>query len=350
MRAYLLVGHGGPERLVYRDDVARPEPGTGEVRIAVAAAGLNNTDIWTREGVYGTESDPMATAGWRRVPLEFPRIQGGDIAGRIDAVGRGVDPARIGERVLVNPVLYSDDAASEGLYDASLIGSERDGGFAEYCTVPAENAVAVNSMLSDAELATFPIAWLTAEHMLARAVVADGETVLVTGASGGVGSALVQLARLRGAEVVAVAGADKAELVAELGAAKVVIREDFARLGADALGGRAGRIDVVADLVAGAGFPALLQVLATCGRYVSAGAIAGPQVELDLRTMYLKHLTLIGSTVGTREDFARLVSWIETAQVRPLLAASYPLKDLPEAQARFLRKDFVGKLVVTPGN
>lgn len=297
MRAYLLVGHGGTEQLEYRDDVTLPEPGPGEVRVAVGAAGLNNTDIWTRKGAYGTESDRLAMVGWRRVPLQFPRIQGGDIAGRIDAVGEGVDAARIDQRVLVNPVLYSDDAASDGLENAGLIGSERDGGFAEYCVVPSENAATIESVLSDAELATFPIAWLTAEHMLARARVECGDTILITGASGGVGSALAQLSQLRGAKVVAIAEASKAKRMAELGVMRVIAREEFEMYGADALGDVAGTISVVADIVAGAGFSALLQALSPRGRYVCAGAIAGPEVRLDLRTLYFKHVTLIGSTL-----------------------------------------------------
>ncbi len=201
MRAVLLTGHGGPERLDYREDVAQPEPGAGEVLIAVGAAGINNTDIWTREGAYGSADDAAAVSGWRREPMAFPRIQGGDVAGRIMAVGADVPETRIGERVIVNPVLYSDLGDGMG-----YLGSERDGGFAEFVAVPAANALAIESDLGDAELASFPTAYLTAEGMLDRARVAAGETLLVTGASGGVGSALVLLARARDARVVALAG------------------------------------------------------------------------------------------------------------------------------------------------
>ena len=191
MKAVRLTGHGGPEKLEYREDVPTPEPDEGEVLVKVGAAGVNNTDVWTREGAYGSEDDPEEAGGWRRgETMEFPRIQGLDIVGRIVAVGEGVPDSRVGERVLVDFAIYSGE---EGVAEAEIIGSERDGGFAEYVVVPAENAHEVNTTLTDEELATFPTAYLTAEHMLNRARVAGEEWTFVTGASGGVGSALVQL-------------------------------------------------------------------------------------------------------------------------------------------------------------
>lgn len=346
MRAVLLTGHGGPEMLDYREDVAEPEPGAGEVLIAVGAAGINNTDLWTREGAYGSADDPAAVSGWRREPMAFPRIQGADVAGRIVAVGAGVPETRIGERAIVNPVLYSD--LGDGLVGMGYLGSERDGGFAELVTVPAESALAIESDLGDAELASFPTAYLTAEGMLDRARVAAGETLLVTGASGGVGSALVQLARARDARVVALAGRGKEARLRDLGAELVLTRQAgdlVAQLGA-ALG--EGAIDVVADVVAGPLFPALLNALAPKGRYVTCGAIAGSVVSLDLRTLYLKHLELIGSTLGTRDQFARLVALIAAGRVVPLVAATYPLSEIAAAQAAFKEKAFFGKLVLLP--
>jgi NADPH:quinone reductase-like Zn-dependent oxidoreductase len=351
MRAVLLTGHGGPERLDYRQDVAEPEPGASEVLIAVGAAGINNTDIWTREGAYGSADDPAAVSGWRREAMAFPRIQGADVAGRIVAVGAGVPETRIGERVIVNPVLYSD--LGDGLVGMGYLGSERDGGFAEFVAVPAESALAIESELSDAELASFPTAYLTAEGMLDRARVAAGETLLVTGASGGVGSALVQLARARDARVVALAGRGKEARLRDLGAEVVLTRQAgdpaaqlSAALGEGALGQAA--VDVVADVVAGPLFPALLNALKPKGRYVTCGAIAGSVVSLDLRTLYLKHLELIGSTLGTRDQFARLVALIAAGRVVPLVAATYPLSEIAAAQAAFKEKAFFGKLVLLP--
>jgi len=348
MKAVLLTGHGGPEKLEYREDVPIPKPAVGEVLIEVGAAGVNNTDIWTREGAYGTEDDPEATGGWRRgEPMEFPRIQGLDIAGRIVEVGDGVPQSRIGERVLVDFVLHSGEGEN-GLADTSLIGSERDGGFAEYVAVPAQNAHVVETSLTDEELATFPTAYLTAEHMLNRARIARGETIFVTGASGGVGSALLQLAHVRGARVIALVGAGKEDKALELAAEEVVTRgvSDLLAAVANATNGRP--VDVVADVVGGEIFPDLLQLLRPMGRYVTAGAIAGPLVQLDLRTLYLKHLKLIGSTIGTHEEFADLVGYIEEGTVKPLLAGTYLLSEIRRAQEDFKKKDFFGKLVLLP--
>jgi NADPH:quinone reductase-like Zn-dependent oxidoreductase len=346
MMAFQLVEHGGPEALVLRTDLPEPEPGPGEVRIRVAAAGLNNTDIWSREGAYGTQEDPASRAGWKRVPLEFPRIQGGDIVGRIDSVGDGIDRSRIGQRVVVNPVIPGSDAASDGLRDCRLVGSEVDGGFAEYAVVPSDNAVAVDTPVEDTALAALPIAYLTAEHMLGRVALSAGETVLVTGASGGVGTALVQLARARGASVVAIAGSGKEAALSELGVTEFVPRENFERSGTAALPSGGESVEVVADVVAGPNLPPLLNALAYAGRYVTAGAIAGPLVEFDLRTVYLNQLTLVGSTLGTREDFRRLIAFVNAGTVSPPVAATYRLEELPRAQEHFLHKNFVGNIVV----
>ena len=347
MKAVLLTGHGGPEKLEYREDVPIPEAAAGEVLVRVGAAGVNNTDIWTREGAYGSEDEPGSTGGWRREPMEFPRIQGLDIVGRIEGVGQGVPESRIGERVMVDFVLYSGEG-EEGLVDADIIGSERDGGFAEYVAVPSDNAHHINSSLGDEELATFPTAYVTALRMLNRARVKEGETVLATGASGGVGSALLQLAKVRGARVIALVGSGKEERARSLGAEATVTRgvTDLPGTVSEAAGSR--QIDVVADVVGGGIFPDLLNILRPLGRYVTAGAIAGPVVRLDLRTLYLKHLELIGSTVGTHEEFAELVSLIEKGELEPLLAGSYPLSEIKRAQEDFKKKDFFGKLVLVP--
>lgn len=339
MRAVVLTGFGGPEKLEYREDVADPKPGPGEVRVRVGAAALNNTDIWTRQGAYGSADDPEASAGWRREPLAFPRIQGADVAGHIDQVGADVASARIGERVLVDPMLYDGD--ERALVNTEYLGSERDGGFAEFVTVPAANAHPVESSLSDAELATFPTAYATAMRMLNRADVGSGETVLVTGASGGVGSALIQLATLRGARVIAVAGAGKQERARELGAVDVIGRDALVEISDDT-------VDVVADVVAGPSFPVLLRALRPLGRYVVAGAIAGPLVETDLRTVYLKQLWLVGSSFGSHDDFAQVLTHIRDGELTPLLAGTYPLRELHAAQEAFVAKDFFGKLVVVP--
>jgi NADPH:quinone reductase-like Zn-dependent oxidoreductase len=345
MRAQLLTGFGGPDMLHYREDVPEPVAGPGEVRVRVAATGMNNTDIWTREGRYGSGDDPSAVTGWRREPLRFPRIQGADVVGYLDQLGEGV-PA--GDRVMIDPMLYTGDETA--LAHTDYLGSERDGGYADYVTVPAANVHRIDSPLTDVELASFPTAYATALRMLNRAEVGEGDTVLVTGASGGVGSALLQLATVRGARPVALVGDGKQEAARELGAVLAVERDTADLAGAVA---PAGPVDVVADVVGGSGFGRLLNVLRPFGRYVTAGGIAGPVVETDLRTVYLKQLTLLGSSFATHEEFAALVDLIRrsrrqprTGSVRPVVAATYPLDELARAQADFVAKRFVGKLVI----
>ena len=348
MAAVLLTGHGGLDKLEYRTDVPVPSPAPGEVLVEVTACGMNNTDVWVRQGAYGTEEDAAAVSTWRRQgnTLTFPRIQGTDTVGRIVAVGEGVPESRIGERVMVDFSIYNRD--DDSLADIDYMGHGRDGGYAEYQTLPAENAHLVRADLSDVELATFCCAYLTGEQMLERAGLKAEERVLVTGASGGVGSGIVQLARARGAIPYAIVGPGKEQAVKDIGAEAVITRgvPDLLTAVNEATGGQP--IDVVADLVGGAMFNDLLRILRPEGRYTTAGAIAGPVVQLDLRTMYLKQLQLHGSSQGTRHDFRRIVRYIEEGKIRPLVGGVYSLSDFHRAQADFIAKDFVGKLVVVP--
>ena len=340
MRAVLLTGHGGPEKLELKTDVPVPVPGPGEVTIRVGAAGVNNTDINTRLAWYSKGEGEDEDASWAGAPIRFPLIQGIDVCGRIAAVGDGVDPGRIGQRVLVEPCLR--EAAGKELDPPWFFGSECDGGFAEFTRVAARHAHAVTSDLSDAELASFPCSYSTAENMLTQARVGKGDHVLVTGASGGVGSAAVQLAKARDARVTAVTGPSKAGRVKDLGADSTISRNDDP---VDALGRNA--VDVVVDMVAGDQWPRLLEVLKPFGRYAVAGAIAGPIVELDVRTLYLKDLSFFGCTCPDTKVFTNLIKRIEEKKVSPLVAATYDLADIGKAQEMFIAKQFVGKIVLT---
>lgn len=347
MTAAVLTGHGGPELLVVRDDVAVPHPSQGEVLVQVAAAAVNNTDIWTRQGAYGSADDPDAVVGWQGVPLDFPRIQGGDVAGVIVAVGTGVDAALTGRRVLIDPTTYADDGDEPTL--TAVLGSEHDGGFAEYVVVAADRAHDVtDAPLSDAQLACLPIAYGTATGMLERAELCAGETVLVTGASGGVGVALVQLARARGARVIALTSEATAAAVTAAGASHTVARDapDVADRVRAAAG---GSVDVVADVVGGWVFRELFPLLATGGRWVTCGAVAGAVVDLDLRTLYLHRRRLIGSTMHTPAQFRQLVDDARHGRLDPQVARSYPLTRIHAAQADFATGREVGKLVLLPG-
>lgn len=346
MAAVLLTGHGGLDKLQYKTDVPVPHPAAGEVVIRVTACGMNNTDVWVRQGAYGTEADPEAVSSWRRQAntLTFPRIQGTDSVGIIAAVGDGVPEHRLGERVMVDFSIYNRD--DDSLADIDYMGHGRDGGYAEYQALPAENAHVVNTGLTDIELATFCCAYLTGEQMLVRAGVKEGERILVTGASGGVGSGIIQLARARGAIPYAVVGPGKEQAVLDIGAEAVISRDtaDLPAAVAHATGNQP--IDVVADLVAGPMFNHLLTILRPEGRYTTAGAIGGPLVQLDLRTLYLKQLQLHGSSQGARGDFRRVVRLIEEGKLKPLVGGVYKLSDFHRAQTDFMAKHFIGKLVV----
>lgn len=342
MSGVVLTGHGGPEMLQWRDDLAVPTPAKGDVIIRVGAAGVNNTDINTRVGWYSKGDGDAEDASWGGTPLPFPLIQGIDVCGRIVAVGEGVDAARIGERVLVEPCLREADGRR--LETPWFLGSECNGGFAQYTRVAARHAYPIRSELSDGELASFPCSYSTAENMLTRANLCAGETVLVTGASGGVGSAAVQLARARGATVIAVTSPAKAPLLADLGAEKTLKRDDdlVAAL-------RRNSVDVVVDLVAGPSWPSLLEVLRPGGRYAVAGAVAGPMVELDIRTLYLKDLSFFGCTVLEPDVFGNLVGRIERQEIKPLVADTFALRDIGAAQKAFSDKGYVGKIVLNVG-
>ena len=354
MRAMVTMGHGGLEQMVFHPDWPRPEPAAGEVLIKVGACGLNNTDVNTRSGWYSkavseaTTGDAFDTVNnddptWGGNPIVFPRIQGADVCGEIIAVGEDVDAGRIGERVITDNWLRDpEDPLNRD--KTGYFGSECHGGYAEYTVIPASNALAVTSDYSDAELATFSCSYSTAEGMVCRAAITASDTVLITGASGGVGGALIQLAKLRGARVIALASNEKHEAVSALGADRVLPRspENLDAELADE------RVTVVADVVGGPDWQSVIDVLERGGRYVSSGAIAGPIVELDLRTFYLRDLTLLGSTVIPPEVTENLIRYIESRAIKPVLAATYPLEQLRDAQAAFIAKAHTGNIVVAP--
>ncbi len=343
MHAVVLTAHGGPEGLVVRDDQPIPSAGSGQVRVAVSASSVNNTDIWAREGAYGAPGNPAAIAGWRGVPLTFPRIQGIDAVGHIDSVGAGLDDSLLDRRVLVDPAIRGNPEEPDEI--TGVLGSEIDGAFAEYLVVDAGSVHDVSqSPLTDAQLGCLPTAYGTAMGMLDRAEISPGARVLITGASGGVGMAAVQLAAALGAEVLAVSTSAHVAELHDSGASAVVDREEDveAQLRSLAPDG----VEAVIDVVGGDLFDLWPSILATYGRIVVAGAVAGPVVSVDLRQLYLRQRRIIGSTMHTQRQFERLVDLANSGAVDPLIAARFPLADMAEAQNYFLKKSEMGKVVV----
>ncbi len=354
MKAMVLTGHGDLDKYEWNEAWPVPQPGPMEVLIKVGACGLNNTDVNTRTGWYSKAVDEATTGGayedvneedptWGGAPLTFPRIQGADAVGTVVAAGAGADAGLIGKRVMVGGWIrdWSDPANKD---KAGYFGSECDGGFAEYTKADSRAIAVVDSPMTDAELATFSCSYVTAEGMLERANVQAGDTVLVPGASGGVGGAVIQLAKLRGARVIAMASEAKHADVAELGP-DVILPRAPENLRA-ALGDE--KITVVADVVGGSQWGALIDVLERGGRYTCSGAIAGPMVDFDLRTFYLRDLTFTGSTVTSPQTLANVAAYIAQGTLKPALAATYPLHSLPEAQAAFIAKKHTGNIVVVP--
>jgi len=342
MKGVQLTGHGGFDKLMLRDDIPVPKPGPCDVLIKVGAAGVNNTDLNTRRAWYSKSSKSEGDsndASWSGNPIQFPIIQGADVCGRVVAVGENVDSNLLGQRVLVEPCIR--EAGGRKLSSPWYFGSECDGGFAEFTVVAARHAYRINSKFSDVELTSFPCSYSTAENLLTRADVTDNDVVLVTGASGGVGSAAVQLARARGAKVIGVTSPSKTDRILSLGAQQTLSRHDsvVSKLGKNS-------IDVVIDLVAGKTWPELLEVLKSFGRYAAAGAIAGPLVELDVRTLYLKDLSLIGCTVLGENVFKNLIDRIEAEEICPLISNTFSLSAIAEAQEQFEKKEHIGKLVI----
>ncbi len=346
MSGVQLTGHGGPEKLVWNAKIPLPMPGKGEVLVRVLAAGVNNTDINTRVGWYAKEVreatdsagvGEVEAGGWGGA-LAFPRIQGGDLCGRVVALGEDVSGFEIGQRVtcaINQPVPSAGNPVG-----FVALGSELDGAFAEYCKVAADQLFDVSvSPLSDVEIAAIPCAFGTAENLVVRSGIGEADHVLITGASGGVGMAAVQLAKLRGARVTAQASGPKQAAVLAAGADTVLDRGDTPA---------PVSFSVVIDIVGGAGWGALIDALRPGGRYATSGAIAGPIVEADLRTIYLNDITIYGCTYQPREVFQGLVDLVNAGRIRPLISKTYPLAEIARAQADFAEKLYPGKLVLMP--
>lgn len=333
MNGIVLTGHGGLECLEWRDDLDRPEPGPGEVLIKLGGAAVNNTDVNTRLAWYSKGDAEAADATWSGRALAFPHIQGIDGCGYVVGLGEGVDLSMAGKRVLIEPCLR--EAGGDVLNPPWFLGSECPGSFAEYVAVAARHAHVIESDLSDVELATFPCSYSTSENMIVRMGAKAGERALVTGASGGVGSAAVQLLVARGVDVTAVTSPAKVSALTALGASACLERSEVPP---------PQSFDIAIDLAGGPAWTGVIDALKPGGRYAVAGAVAGADVPLDLRELYLKDLTFFGCTALDDGVFAGLVRWIEAGAIKPLLAETYDLQDIRDAQTAFLERRHIGKI------
>jgi alcohol dehydrogenase len=335
MSGVQLLGHGGPEMLEWSDNIPLPPPAPGTALVRVLAAGVNATDINTRVGWYAREGSDGG--GWGGT-IAFPRIQGSDLCGRVVALADGVASPALGALVIC-PTNQPEPAPDNPVRFLS-IGSEYDGAFAAFARVPARHLYDVSiSPLSPVEIGAMPCAYGTALNLLTRAHVASGARVLVTGASGGVGLAAVQLAASLGAEVSGQCSAAKVPPVRAAGASATLDRDAAPRRAA---------FDAVIDVIGGPGWGDRIAALRPGGHYAVSGAIAGPLVEADLRSIYLGDLTLHGCTFQPPEVFARLAQIIRDGAVRPLVSRVYALRDIAAAQADLAAGQFPGKLVLVP--
>lgn len=361
MAAMRLTGHGGIDKLVYDTDVPTPTAEPGEVVVRVTATAKNNTDRKAREGLYPTKEagDVTSFAIGGTPTLAFPRIQGADVVGRVAAVGDGVDSARIGERGLLDFNIYADTRRDINLAP-DYYGHGADGGYAEYVAVPADQFHVIdNTELSDAQLASMGMcSYQTGYHMLTAASIEAGERVLVTGASGGVGTALIQMCRVLGAIPYALSTPDKADTLRALGAQAVFDRADMDNFTATVREATDGApIDAVMDLVGGDMTHRFIDTMIfdmnkrrSYPRLSIAGASGGNVSEILWTRIYLYQVQIFGVSHGTREEAEQLIAWIRSGDLRPVLHGAFKLSELHEAERYFMDRSssYLGKIVVVP--
>ncbi|MBI1320300.1 MAG: zinc-binding dehydrogenase [Candidatus Hydrogenedens sp.] len=341
MRAVYIEANGGIEQL-RTGDLPKPQPGPGEVLVAVRAAALNHLDIWIRKGRPG-------------LTLSFPHVLGSDAAGTIAETGPGVSQVQVGDEVVINPGIScmrcewclrgeQSECASFG-----ILGAARQGAFAEYVVVPEVNVQSRPAHLSWEEAAALPLAHLTAWRMLfSRGQLRSGETVLIHGIGGGVAIAGLQLATAAGASVIVTSSSeDKLQRAAELGAAQGInyASANVAERVAELTGGRG--VDLVLDTVGASTWPLNFQVARKGGRIVHCGVTAGATVEANISALYARHLTVMGSTMGSQEDFRRLLRFVGSTGLRPVVDSAVPLEEAVAQQTRMEQGGQFGKLVLT---
>lgn len=340
MRAVLFHQHGGPEVLEYAN-IPTPEPGEGELLVRLKASALNRLDLWVRRG-------------WPGIKLALPHIPGADGAGAVAAVGPGVQGWSEGEPVVINSNLGCGECdfclagGDNRCRSWQLLGETRPGTYAEYVCVPAGNVLRLPDGFDEHKAAAAALVYHTAWHsLISRGGLRPGESVLVVGASGGVNTASIQIAKLAGAKVYVVgSGDEKLELARQQGADVLIDRSqepDWSKA-VYRLTGKLG-VDVVVDNV-GTTFPMSFRAAKKGGRILTVGNTGGPKFEIDNRFIFGKHLSIIGSTMGTRTDFATVMGLVFSGDLNPVLDRSFPLKEAGSAHERLEKGEQLGKITL----
>ncbi len=342
MKAVAIREHGGPE-VVNLEELPDPRPGPGQVVVRVKAAAVNHLDIWVRKG-------------WQGLKLSFPHVLGSDVSGVVEAVGSDVDRVKRGDEVVVNPSLGCGHcerclAGHENLCRRfAILGEHVSGGMAERLAVPARNVLPKPPRLSFEEAAAIPLTFMTAWHALVeRADVRPGETVLVHAAGSGVGVAAVQIAKLLGARVIATAGSDaKLEKARALGADEVVNYEtqDFVQE-ARRLTDKKG-VDVVFEHVGKKTWEKSILAVGIGGRITTVGATTGFDPVTDLRHVFFRQLSILGSTMGTAADLMEVLRFVGEGKLRPVVDRTLPLAEARAAQGLLADRAQFGKIVLVP--
>jgi NADPH:quinone reductase-like Zn-dependent oxidoreductase len=342
MKAIVFHEHGGPEKLKFQE-APDPSVGPGQVRVRVRACALNHLDLWVLKGIPAYHT-------------RLPHIPGSDVSGVVEQIGEGVGGIQAGDRVFIAPGIscfacaYCLSGRDNLCLNYRILGAGTDGGYAELVSAPARNILPIPEGLSFEEAAAAPLTFLTAWHMLiTRARLCAGEDLLVLAGGSGIGSAAIQIGKLIGARVLATAGsAEKLNRARELGADELIDygKEDFAAEVKRLTGGKG--VEVVFEHVGPATWEKSILSLAKDGRLITCGATTGPRAEIDLRYVYSRQLSLLGSIMGTRGELLTLGVLLARKKLRPVIDSVFPLSEARAALEKMLSRDLFGKIVLKP--
>ena len=331
MRAVVIHEHGGRDKLIL-DDVPDPVPAPGEILLRVKAVGLNYLDIFVRRGMPG-------------LPIDLPRISGGDIAGKVVELGEGVTSVKVGQRILIDPAITMPDGTSGAL------GESATGGLSGYFAISADNAIPLPDDVTYEQAAALPIAYGTAWRMLiTRGKLQEGESILILGASGGVGTGAVQIAKMLGCEVFAAASSPaKLQQLKELGADHLVNyieQPEFHRYVRSLTGGEG--VDVVVNYTGGDSWVRSLKAVKHSGRILTCGATAGFDPPTDIRYIWRREMDIRGSDGWRRQDLIDLLDAVRQGSIIPVIGAVLPLEQTAEGHRLLEDREIFGKVIITP--